>query len=358
MNYYDVDSVLIFMYGISVLLVIAEQYMLRWKIECAVVFFCVGLVSITALRPPADTLDTGIYIDLFESVPTFYWFFSDAQSFFDLPVEWGYLLLNLFLGNLMDVYEILFFIVASISISAYFLVFRRFSPYPALSLFIYMTVLFIFREYTQIRQGVACALALYSVRYVYEQQFKKFLFIIIIAASFHLSALFALSFYFINKISWSRRKIFFVVVMAIALTEIQWIYHVLEFFSDAGMLYYRVAKYQGDTVAQQSVTIWKYLVYVVLLAILGLIQWGERKRGEWINLLLGIFVGGIMIQGIFFEFKELADRISSLYYVVLFLLIPSYLEQSRYRTTFLFIMLTTLPFYFFRLLNWIKNPLQ
>lgn len=355
---YDVDSVLIFMYVISMALAIAEQYMPRRQIESGMFFFCIGLICITALRPPANTIDTTMYTDVFHSAPTFSWFLSGDQTLFDLPIEWGYLLLNLIIGNLIDEHVVLFFFVSAISIGVYFSTFHRYSPYPALSLFLYMTLLFVFREYSQIRQGVACAISLYSMQFIYERKTKEFFCSVFIAASFHLSAIFITLFYFINKISWTKSKVLLSIIVAGGFIEIHWIYHAMELLGDSGLLYYRIAKYQGDMVAQQNVTLVKYVVYTMILLFLGLTSWGNRKSGEWSNLLLGILVGGVLVQGILFEFRELADRISSLYYVVLFLLIPTYLQQTKYRMVLLFILLSALPFYFIRTLAWIKDPLQ
>ena len=182
--------------------------------------------------------------------------------------------------------------------------------------------------------------------------------IILIAASFHLTALIGFLFYFINKISWTRKKILLILFLGLIITQIEWIYQIMDILGSMGLLFYRIAKYQGDVVAQQNVTLAKYLVYCFILAYIGLNNWGNRVKGSLENLLLGILVFGVLIQGSFHEFRELADRVSSLFYTSLFLLIPMYLKYTKWKYIILIIILIILPFYFYRTVQWMYNPLQ
>lgn len=355
--YLSIEIGLYIIYVIAFILVIFEQFIERKYIEIILYFFCTFIIIFTAFREPVS--DTGMYIRVFNQMPDIWDLINGKTSVLEsLPLELGYLYLNSIVQYIVNAPQLLFFIVASISIFAYYSIFRKYSPYIALSFFIYLSLLYVFREVVQIRNGVACALVLYSIRFIHEQKIKKYIMTILIASSFHLTALVGFSFYFINKVLWTRKKIFLVLCFGIIITQIEWIYQVMDILGNIGLLYYRIAKYQGDIVAQQEVTLAKYLMYCLILAWLGLSNWCNRKKGSLENLLLGILVFGVVIQGSFHEFRELADRVSSVFYTTLFLLIPIYLKHTRWKYIILIIILCVLPFYFYRTIQWIYNPLQ
>lgn len=351
------NTELYFIYVIAFILVILEQFIKRKYIEIILYFFCVFIILFTAFREPVS--DTVMYTNVFNQIPNIWDLINGESLILDkFPLELGYLYLNSIVQLIVSAPQLLFFIIATISISAYYFLFRKYSPYIALSFFIYLSLLYIFREVVQIRNGVACALVLYSVKFLYEQKIKKYILIILIAASFHLTALIGFLFYFINKISWTRKKILLILFFGLLIIQIEWIYQVMDVLGSMGLLYYRIAKYQGDVIAQQEVTLAKYLIYCFVFGYIGLNNWGNRVKGSLENLLLGVLAFGILIQGGFHEFRELADRISSLFYTSLFLLIPMYLRYTKWKYIILIIILIILPFYFYRTVQWIYNPLQ
>lgn len=77
--------------------------------------------------------------------------------------------------------------------------------------FYFLLAIFIFLSNTAMvymnimRQGIAVSICFYAVTFIYEKNFKRYLFFIILAMGFHLSAIFMLPFYFIrvkfNKIT-------------------------------------------------------------------------------------------------------------------------------------------------------------
>lgn len=62
------------------------------------------------------------------------------------------------------------------------------------------------------RQYVAIAIFFYSLKYIRDKNFKKYLFCILIATSMHKIAILYLPVYFINKLNIKKRKFFFLIV--------------------------------------------------------------------------------------------------------------------------------------------------
>ena len=84
---------------------------------------------------------------------------------------------------------IIMFLVVAGSATAFNLEsFKKYSPYFLICVLYYFVHLYVLKEMIQIRAGLASAICLYSVRYLAEQRYKKFLWILLIAVSIHMSA--------------------------------------------------------------------------------------------------------------------------------------------------------------------------
>ncbi len=95
--------------------------------------------------------------------------------------------------------ELLFLIYAILGVCAKVEGIRRLSPFIMLSLLLYISNFFLLHEMTQIRAGVATGFFLIAVPNIAEKKFIKYFAYILLASFFHLSALVALPFYFLNQ---------------------------------------------------------------------------------------------------------------------------------------------------------------
>ncbi len=83
---------------------------------------------------------------------------------------------------------------------------------PAVSVFLYLAFALYFQSYNTVRYYFALALVLYSLRFVWEKQWEKFLLAVICAALFHKTALVVLVLYPLSRLEW--RKWFYPVLAA------------------------------------------------------------------------------------------------------------------------------------------------
>lgn len=130
-------------------------------------------------------------------------------SYISEKMEWGFLsLVYIFKElNITDFNTFLLFI-AFISITIKFHVIKKYSPYIFISALLYFTQEFLARDFSNIRQGVSIAITAYSITYVHNRNFVKFILLIIIASLFHTTALVFTVIYFINDIRFSKVFIF------------------------------------------------------------------------------------------------------------------------------------------------------
>lgn len=122
--------------------------------------------------------------------------------------------LNIGLSKIYDSPIILFcfFGIASVFLNAY--CYQKYVRYFLISMLFYLVHTYVARELMQIRAGLACALCLYSLRYIVNQQFWKFLSVIALASSFHLGASTFLLAYSLGKLNISSRVIIITLIVS------------------------------------------------------------------------------------------------------------------------------------------------
>ncbi|HHC4763078.1 TPA: EpsG family protein [Escherichia albertii] len=77
-----------------------------------------------------------------------------------------------------------------------------------------------FWPFNGIRQGVACAFVAYSLRYIFERRLVCFIICILLASTFHKSALIVISFYFLYSIKVPSLFYFFIVIISIVIHQV------------------------------------------------------------------------------------------------------------------------------------------
>ena len=126
----------------------------------------------------------------------YYDYFSNIYDLdFSNNFENGFIFLNYCIHYLFNSYTVLLFILAAIQYFFISKAIRYLSIYPVLSLLCYFSVtkggIFFVRQY------IALAILMYSIRYVIEKKIYMFLFAVIIACMIHRTALLFLPVYFI-----------------------------------------------------------------------------------------------------------------------------------------------------------------
>ncbi|MGE9840865.1 EpsG family protein [Selenomonas bovis] len=350
------QEILYFVYFLVLFLAINERFINSDSRDiCLYILSCL-LILTAAFRPIGDTLDTPMYVSVFEDIPdAFDWINFGFSHLEEYHLEYGYLIANSFVKFIINEYRIFLLIISTVTISIYAIIFKKNSPYPLLALFCYVSILYVFREIVQIRNGMACALVLYSFQYIWQKNCKKFYFYNFLAGCFHITAFAALPLYVLSKINWDKKKLIILFSISMLLFQLEWIDNLMSLLLGNTSVFYRVTKYYGDVNAFREVNDIKVLVYGILGV--GLLFFGNIKDYKYRTLIF-IFFAGIFFQSSFHEFREVADRGSAVLYTSLFLLIPMCIKYSKYRNYLLFVLYVTLPLYFYRTVNWLTNPLQ
>ena len=160
----------------------------RNNLNIAYLFIVLVISFIVGFRHEVG-VDWEAYIELFKHINSL----TDVSTF-SKNTEWGYFWINRVIGQLGLGYVWMFFTIGLITWYFYF----KSVPKVLIPLFIYF--IFVDGQFffgmNGVRQFVAMAIWLFSLKYLVSKDFKRYLLLILFASLFHLSALLLIPLYF------------------------------------------------------------------------------------------------------------------------------------------------------------------
>lgn len=147
--------------------------------------FIVGLqLFVTAaFRDESVGGDLENYIPAYEHIAQLPW---EGLSF--VPFETGYVFLNKILSLITPEVRLLLILISGFIVFGYVRSIYRNSTIPWLSLFLFIAMGFFTESLSMLRQAIAMVIVLSGLKYVEERHFGKYLWIVILAMTFHLTA--------------------------------------------------------------------------------------------------------------------------------------------------------------------------
>ena len=132
-------------------------------------------------------------------------FITESKSLFDSSIydhsrfynEIGFFWLGSIVKTFTSNIRVYLLFVSVITILLLYKDLRKYSIYPILGLFVYISRFYFGRNFMQIRAGLSYVIILFATKYIQERKFWKFLFVIFIAYQFHHSAAIAIPVYFL-----------------------------------------------------------------------------------------------------------------------------------------------------------------
>lgn len=190
----------IYLINLSMILiwwVITSRSHFKNKKKIYVTLVGLQLFILLALRKTTVGTDVRTYLWFFELIPQ-----MDLSNILNHRFEVGYVLFMKIMSLIstderLFIAVISFFIVFSISIFIY-----KHSKFPMLSFYLYVTLGFYSFTFSGLRQAIAFSILLFGYDYIKDHKFIKFSLVVLLAASFHFTALIFIFAYFM-----ARRKL-------------------------------------------------------------------------------------------------------------------------------------------------------
>lgn len=231
-------------------------------------------------------------------------------------MEAGYLRLNKVISTLGFGYGMFTLFVASVSLYLKSSTFYKYGGYAFLVLFIYSMPNFMFEEHVHIRQGLANAIAIFSVRYIIDRNFLKFLIFIVIGYQFHESIIVFFIAYWIAPMKFNEKIMGWLVVLSIVgfYTGLNSIIEIIMQFMPVGQD--KFESYQNQLGADGGVAVGDFVKIISVLSIIIYNKYAEEDKiycyfrnlfifGVLLYFFLGKGIFGIRLPGFYTVFLGL-----------------------------------------------------
>ncbi len=177
-------------------------------------YFIIVMMMLTAGLAYGLSPDWLAYWNAFEGASTVS--FTELGYLAEMvDMEYGYMLLNKLVSALGLGYASFTLIIAIIALTLKSITIYRYGGYVFMALLMYFIPTYLFEEHVHVRQGLASAIMLFSVKYIIERKLWKFLICFVIAFLFHKAVVAFILAYWIVKIRMNNTTIILIVVGAI-----------------------------------------------------------------------------------------------------------------------------------------------
>ena len=202
---------------VALLLILMIIFNVTWKqIKSTKIFylcicvFILGIISACRYTPYGD-----FYNNCIVFIKTKYMSWREIISYSEFGHQLFRKFITLFTDNPQWYYAITsFFIILSFLIFIY-----RYSQNIYLSVFLFVTLGLYFTAHNITAQYMAISICLYSVPYLLKRNFFKFTIIVLIAMSFHISAIIFFPIYFLSNVKFSK-KVFLFYLLSIIIIQL------------------------------------------------------------------------------------------------------------------------------------------
>ena len=265
---------------------------------------------------------------------------------FGNKIEFGAVLLNYIVYNMDLPPRLIVFTYSLLTILFLYFALKKLKVNTSLGLAFYVLAGLYFFSLSAARQMAAVSIFIYGFTFVFREDNKRFLFFpfIIIAASFHISALFYIWLYLLRSIN-LKRSFLLVVMTIICLFMILSSINIMDYVYRLFDLEY-VARYMGEFDDSERSLLGRvfdlirfgFLVYVYSI----------RKNGEKCDIYDTTFALAVVLMALFGHSSMLVARITYYITIVICMYIPKVMVEQRllnnkqYMSFFIIFVITTI----------------
>ncbi len=316
------------------------EYKIDYKLKYIFTLIsCILLVFLSGLRGSVDG-DYESYLDIFNKLSNHYRDYANI-------VEPGFVVLNLITFKLNLGFNFLIFIMAVLTIlpKIYFF-YKRSLNFPLTLIIFFSTSYFIF-DFTQIRQALAIGLFIYSLRFIIEKKIVSYFLVIIVASLFHVSALILLPGYFLFNKEISNKILYSIVLVCSFVSLLQLKINLFDILFEKTLL---IDNFSEKLNIYQQSEIYSFIsIKQILFGLLFIhIKKSNYANQKYLNILVNLYVFGILFATILNQISEVAFRIKWYFFWTECLLVVSFISHiAKNRFTTKFILNSVFIIYYF-----------
>lgn len=301
----------------------------KWSHKILIQLSWLILVVVAGTRYETGA-DWDEYIKYLDQVVPIGKFITTGQVGGGVGFEFGYFLFCAFLKQLGLGFQWLMFFVSLFNVSLITKALKNYTHYVVWGLFVYYSLLYITVEFSLIRQAIAASICFYSYKFIEERKLGKFLLLVIIASSFHRSAIIMFPLCLVLQIRFSN-TVFVVVTLIgclVMFLRVPWITSSLMFVG--GFLgddfLHKVIFYTQNSVYSISRKVGLGFFLNIALLFMFLVNRKFIDDKKYGNLFLNLYFANLIVYYYVYEFMEISVRMGLYFIYSLIVLFPILLE--------------------------------
>lgn len=251
-----------------------------------------------------------------ENYRAFYWLNASNEFIFEYStddsfIDWGYMWLHTFVKSLGGNFIMTYILTCLIALLLYYKSFVEYTTYIFVGWFTLFSRYFEAQNIVQIRQGLGTALMLYSVKFIYKRDVKKFLICIGMATLIHRAMIIGIILYPMSLIKWNLRRYVFAILLSIGL----YLYPItdLVFLKLAPMLgigTFKFDTYQGYSFFSEEYDSTRFFIKYMYMLICSVFLY-KFIDVKYNKIFFSMLIAGLEIFCAFKDFAVLSGRLST-----------------------------------------------
>lgn len=269
--------------------------------------------------------------------------------------EIGYRSLNNFFAKLDFPYFVFLAVVSAITLGFIYNAVKD-MKYKMIILYVYFSELFLYYNFSGMRQGLAIAITLFATKFIISREFTKFCLLVLLASTFHVSALIFLIAYFIYDYEFTKKRVLF--LSSIIVFSFLFINNIVELIlqlvdSRHLFFYFSIAEVSENNTTNFMIGLLKRSVILIIFFLIP----NHLKNDYGLKNFIKIYLIGYFIYALFYTINEdIGARLSS-YFLFMDILIISIFFQLNIKIKYkLLIFLTIFSMYMYKLYGYSQLP--
>lgn len=258
----------------------------------------------------------------------------------ELNIEKGYLVINYMLKD-VD-YGTFLFIVTSFSICCKLIYFYKNTNKQFIVLLFYYASIFITYDMGVLRQSIAIGVLLWGYKAIEERNVKKFIVLVLVASSFHITSLVMLPLYFMKDKNYNRIFYYSLIIGSLVAMYSHMVSTFIPFVSNVGgdIMSSKLQFYSSASYIQVDITLNMLKRIVVFILFYEYVRY-KKVTGN-IYLYINAYLLSIIISCSFCDVTVLAGRGTVILYLTQIIIFAYLIEKDKEFSVRCFVFATVL----------------
>lgn len=305
------------------------------------------LMFIAGFRDSTIGNDTHKYLEIFESI----------NLYINSRYEIGFIYLNLLISHICQWPQIVLIVTSIFILYSYGRFIWKYSKYPWLSLFLLFSYNFFPFALSGIRESIALAIILFSYDYLLNKSHVKFIILVLIAFTFHFTAIIFLLGILIRRLKLNLKTVLCIVLGGIiCLVCFTGLLSIVILYNESYQSYVDNGVYFGET-RMASIIDLIFLITVFVFCVSSKSRKIEKRifSGNNYDLMLLMNLIAITIYLVSLKFN-LLSRLGLYYSIFIIITLPNAIAYKNLLSKQIWIVIVGLMFYLYFLIILILRP--